>query len=192
MKPLSLLTSLLVTVLSTAAGCAPSAPRTSMDPVGAAGGSLTLELRTSTPVIKVGESPAIAMVLKNTGTADLVLVRPGDGSECGWRTPLLEWLPAAAFERGGGRCGNINTLKASEVVVLRPGESVEWSEWISPPPLAQPGEQQISLRFSNVPDLEWQGIALGRHDEAAMARVKASSRVSVLSSPLAIRVREQE
>lgn len=55
---------------------------------------VTLELRLKAVAAKV-KSPQDARweaVLVNRGKAAVTLVQPGDGSDCGWRSPIVEWV----------------------------------------------------------------------------------------------------
>jgi hypothetical protein len=82
---------------------------------------VALELRPARQVIKVGERPELTVTIVNRGDQEVMLVEPGDGSDCGWQTPLIEWSRRRWFR--GPRCGNTNGLKPEEVFVLKPGES---------------------------------------------------------------------
>jgi hypothetical protein len=145
----------------------------------------TLDLKVAAPVIRVGETPKISVELTNKGTAPITIVLPGDGSECGWRTPILTWTPAIKM---GGRCGNINPLQSNEVVTLLPGKSVVLGAWVAAPALATPGKHKLTLTYENKPGLAWKGLALGKHDPAAMAKVKASTPLKVVSNTVEVEV----
>ena len=44
------------------------------------------------------------VTLVNRGKADVTLIQPGDGSECGWRSPIVEWVIDGKVP-GRARCG---------------------------------------------------------------------------------------
>jgi hypothetical protein len=150
---------------------------------------VALELRPFHQVIKVGEAPDLAILLVNRGKQEVVLVQPGDGSECGWRTPLIEWSQGDSF--GGARwCGNINALTAEEVFTLKPGESQRLCSSVGIPLLAGPGRYRVAVRYINTPELSWSGVPLSEHDRAALQAVHRSAKVSAVSNAVEIVVEE--
>src|SRR5436853_7494995 len=64
---------------------------------------LRIELSTETPVIQVGETPRFRAVLVNDDEQPVSVVRPEDGSESAWRTPIVKWDPIHPTIRE--RCG---------------------------------------------------------------------------------------
>ena len=171
-------------VLLTLAAIAPTPANDPTKPV------IAVELRTAMPVVKSGEFPRFTAEVVNRSNKEIVLVRPGDGSDCGWRTPVLSWMVEGVKPQRLARCGNINALKPNEVFLLKPGERASLGEWIGFPRLPGPGTYTVRLRFENKPDLKWSGLPLGKHDEAAMARVKASTPAAAESNAVRIIVRE--
>jgi hypothetical protein len=53
---------------------------------------LELRLRAATAKVKHGQPVRWKVALVNRDRHGVTLVRPGDGSDCGWRTPIIEWL----------------------------------------------------------------------------------------------------
>jgi len=153
----------------------------------APGPPVELRLSTTTPRVGKGERPALRAEIVNVSRRTLLLVQPGDGSDVGWRTPRIEWL-GASFD--GGRCGNIDPLRAGEVFHLAPGARLELSPWIGAPRLDRVGRHELSLAYTNVPDLEWGGVPLGAHDPETMELVRRSEPVHVVSNPVEILVEE--
>jgi hypothetical protein len=150
---------------------------------------VALELSAAKTTVKEGQDPGWSVHLVNRGKHAVTLVQPGDGSMCGWRTPCIEWLVAGEGKRGkDGRCGNINRLKAEEVFILKPGERIKLRGGIGQPSIHWAGTYKVSLRYSNIPDLKWQGVPLGKHDRAAMAQVQSSTRLIVESNVVEIKV----
>jgi hypothetical protein len=143
-----------------------------------------LQLTPETQSIKAGQSPHFTVTLVNGGKNEVVLVEAGDGSGCGWRTPLVEWSPRQRC--GGRRCGNINALKPEEVFTLRPAESRELKGWLGEPYLPNPGRYRVALRYSNEPQREWFGVPLGEHDPKAWALVRRSTPVTVVSNAVEV------
>ncbi len=206
----------LLTPLAAQSFCAPApqpaAPR------------LELRLRAPAAQVKHGQPIRWKVTILNRDRQGVTLVRPGDGSTCGWRTPIIEWLvngqvdgalgtgqvdvkvkkgatsapapkpdlkPACLTGRSRrvARCGNINRLKATEVFDLAPGKEIELEDWLGPPTLPV-GTHRLAIRYFNIPDLKWQGLPLGRHDEKAMARIRNSPRVTLQSNTIEIVVQK--
>src|ERR1700733_14233174 len=88
---------------------------------------VALELKAVTPVVQGGKYPVFSADLINGSSQRITVVRPGDGSACGWRTPILPWTPPM---NPGGGCGNVNSLKAEEVVSLAPGQRLPLGDWM--------------------------------------------------------------
>ena len=159
------------------------------------------ELQIEVPAkIKQDAHGQIKVRINNVGDAPVTFVLPGDGSEVGWRTPLIKWsltrldppdsndAPPLGFS--GGRCGNINQLDPREVFTLNPGESRELSQWVNLPYGMPPGKYRAVFHYSNVPDMKWQGVSLGKHDKAAMRLVKRSTPISLVSNEVIVEIIE--
>ena len=183
---------------------------------------LELRLATNTPRVKRGEVVRWEVTITNRGKHEVTLVQPGDGSGCGWRTPIIEWvvngnvpglrsptvrekkeetpakedrLPRPAclgegFARAG-RCGNINSLVANEVFVLKPGERVTLNAWVGGSDfLHEAGTYKVALRYFHIPALPWKGVPLSRHDPTAMDRIRQSGPVTLESNAVEVVVHE--
>lgn len=147
-------------------------------------------------VIKKGEYPQAKVRVTNAGTSPVTLVKPGDGSESAWRTPFIGWsiLPAGSSAahppkhsaRVGARCGNVNPLTPSEVFELKAGAHAELGDWVGLPPLLKPGKYRVVFYYANVPNSKWSGLPLGKHDEAAMTRVRSSTPVALMSNEVEV------
>lgn len=140
-----------------------------------------------------GINPRLELTLTNRGDQPVSLVLPGDGSECGARTPRLNyiWLrdgnivvpPVPGFT-----CGNVNPLRAGEVFTLQPGASRTITEWLGPRwPVA--GVYQLKLRYTNKPDARF-GDPSDPHDAAEMQKLRASTPVTVESNTIDITIAE--
>jgi hypothetical protein len=92
--------------------------------------------------IEAGTQTHIALKLVNTSkTRTHKVVKPGDGSECGWRDP---WVHVSAEQRTvegkwaamqrlyGGRCGLFDHDWPKDVVELKPGEELVLKDWFDP------------------------------------------------------------
>ena len=127
----------------------------------------------------------------NTGSVTITLVEPGDGSDRGWRTPILSWqvqLVGSDYKSlGFGGCGNINALRPDEVFELKPGESRVLVGFPSVS-ASQVGTYKLRLRYENDPNLEWSGIPLGEHDPNTMLRVRDSTTCVAISNEVEVEV----
>jgi hypothetical protein len=136
-------------------------------------------------VIKAGDAPMLIVTIVNRGNQEVLLVRPGDGSQSGWRTPIIEWSTSAPWQM---RCGNINGLESDEVFSLKPGESRQLNVGVGTPNVRSTGTYRVAFRYENMPDLEWSGVPLKEHDSAAMDQILRSTRTSVVSNSVEIAV----
>ena len=158
------------------------------------------ELRIEVPAkIKQDAHGQIKVRINNVGSVPVTLVLPGDGSEVSWRTPTIRWelKPLDATDANsklplhlGRRCGNINQLDPRVVFTLKPGESRELSQWVNLPYGMPPGKYRAVFHYSNVPDMKWQGVSLGKHDKAAMRLVKRSTPISLVSNEVIVEIIE--
>lgn len=93
-------------------------------------------------VIEAGTQAHIGLKLVNTSkTRTHKVVKPGDGSECGWRDP---WVHVTAEQRGVdgawialkprvyGRCGLFDSDWPKDTVELKPGAELALKDWYHP------------------------------------------------------------
>lgn len=115
-----------------AAGCAANVdgpPANGPDP------GLVLRVEMLTPsVLMAGQSPGFKIALANgSAVVSYRVVKPGDGSEVGWRDPYIHWtgeidlgdgefVPLTKVELG--RCGLMNRYGDEDVIRLAPGEEL--------------------------------------------------------------------
>ena len=158
------------------------------------------ELHIDAPAqIKQNSHDQLKVRIKNVGAIPVTLVLPGDGSDISWRTPVIEWsltrldlsTPVVFFPSTGiRRCGNINRLEPRDVFTIKPGENQEISQWVRLPYGMPPGKYSVVFHYSNVPDMKWQGVPLGKHDPAAMRQVKRSTPISLVSNEVIVEIIE--
>lgn len=101
----------------------------------------------------------------NNSEDSIKIVLPGDGSKIGWRTPILRWsvikvsednnhpndLPE--YQKGLGRCGNMNELKIDEIVTINPKSTLDLKGRIGVPRiLGEVGSYSVKLYFLNDPN----------------------------------------
>lgn len=188
---LALFTAALLAVSASAKDAPGDKPSTAtLQPAG-----LELKITAASTTIKTGEYPKIAAVITNKGDKAVTLVMPGDGSESGWRTPLVGWSviqhdarlshPAAVPLYKGGRCGNMNPLTKEEVFTLQPGASKQLT-WIGGPECAAGQKYRVVFYYSNVPETTWRR---GAGDAEAMKQVKQSFKCLLRSNEIEIEVK---
>ncbi len=159
------------------------------------------ELQIEVPAqIKQNSHEQLKVRINNVGAVPVTLVLPGDGSEVGWRTPVIEWSltrldladskAATPLGFSRGRCGNINRLDPREVFTIKPGENQDISQWVRLPYGMSPGKYRAIFHYSNVPNMKWQGVPLGKHDSAAMRQVKHSTPISLVSNEVIVEIIE--
>jgi hypothetical protein len=165
--------------------------------------TLDLRIAAKEASMTLGQQPQITATISNKGSAPVTLVLPGDGSESGWRTPLVGFSsikvgkdkpkhPTDVPLCRGGRCGNVNALKSNEVFTLAPGKSKDLSDWIGSPQLPETGTFSVVFYYANDPGLKWQGVPLGRHDPDAIKRVEKSHKCRLVSNELKLTVKPKE
>ena len=168
-----------------------------------AAATLDLHITAKDASLTLGQQAQITATITNKGKAPVTLVLPGDGSESGWRTPLVGFSsvkmdkdkpqhPSTVPLYRGGRCGNINALKSNEVFTLAPGKSQDLSAWIGCPQLPEPGTYSVVFYYANDPNLKWRGVPLGKHDPDAMKRVQGSNKCLFISNELKLTVKAKE
>ena len=140
---------------------------------GATPATLDLHISAKATSLTLGQQPQITATITNKGKAPVTLVLPGDGSESGWRTPLVGFSsikidkgkpkhPATVPLYRGGRCGNVNALKSNEVFSLAPGKSQDLSGCIGSPRFTEPRHLQRGFLVFQRPRTEVAGNPLGQ------------------------------
>jgi hypothetical protein len=156
---------------------------------------VSLEVKAPAAAVRQGQPVPLTVTLINKGKNQVTLVEPGDGSAEGWRTPVVQWkvfrvdAPPAKLAEDTARCGNVNALRPEEVFTLKPGESRKLAGWIGTPQLPGPGKYRVMFIYHNRPEMQWDGIPLGRHDPDAMARVRRSTPVLLQSNVVEVTVK---
>lgn len=162
--------------------------------------ALSIRHASKRPVHYVGgkkhRPPAwVEVTLRNNDPDSVTLVLPGDGSDVGWRTPLVNWDVRTSDGRHVERqkvfrCGNINPLRAGEVFTLPPGGEKTFRTTV-PWYFRYETSRRYKLRltYENRPRFSWSGMPLGRHDSAAVEAVRNSTRCKLVSNALEVEVR---
>ena len=132
----------------------------------------------------------LVATLVNGGTKAVTLVEPGDGSEMGWRSPLITWkLTGSDGKRepfpDGARCGNMNSLRVEEVFTLKPRGRHVLSDWLHQP-YPRPDRYVVSLVYENDPLRGLKGHADRGESEAALALIAKSTPCRVESNSVTV------
>jgi hypothetical protein len=137
--------------------------------------------------VEVGGAHRLAAQFTNTGATAQTVVRPGDGSDVGWRPPHITWivetLDGAPVQLGGvGRCGNFNALTSADFVELAPAQSESFADWLHPPRVAVAGRYRVALEWNFDPQGEWgAGGFEGPEHGASLERLRKLPAFSVRS-----------
>ena len=126
--------------------------------------------------------------LINQGKRAVALVDPGDGSESGWRTPVITWkvttLQGRPVQReDGARCGNMNELEEREIFRLKPGARHVLGPWLGAPHGAE-GRFLVRLVYENDPGRKIAGL-LREGTSPVLERVKRTTPCKVESNAVA-------
>lgn len=165
--------------------------------------SLTLNItcETSNLIINKSEHLKIKANLINDGDKTVKIVMPGDGSQTAMRTPIIKWSVIKMQEnqnqimesnfslRKDARCGNINGLKESDLIELKPGQTKLVEEWIGFPQIPNElGKYRIQLLYKNDPKIKWKGT--GYHNKRLMRKVRKTNSIEIISNEIIVEVNE--
>jgi hypothetical protein len=162
---------------------------------------LTLRIATTKTEYTTGEAIQLKVTITNRGPTPVTLVQPGDGSESGWRTPIIGWSVLSADDEKArhpetmpkigqiGRCKNRNPFSLEELLVLKPGETktIDY-EWAALP--VGEGKQRVVFFYQNDPAVKWKGVSAD--DPALLARVKDTIPCLLRSNEISIKVKQAE
>ncbi len=165
---------------------------------------LSLEVKIKKTTVRAGEMIlASSATLIHRGPETISLVMPGDGSDCDWRQPFVVWSVLDAGERSAKhpdrpqpsnlpRCGNVNSLRADEVFVLKKGAKKVLSDWLAPFRIDEPGRYRVRLVYLNEPERKAlrSGLPLGEPTPEILAAFKATTPLRVMSNEIVITVTE--
>lgn len=160
---------------------------------------LSLKIQIPAEPIHVGDYPKFQIIVSNNGNKPMTLVEPGDGSESGWRTPVIGWSVLSADKPDakhpkepplfhGGRCKMINPLKLNEIFTLKPGESRQLGGSVDSPSFVRPGKFRVRFYYHNIPSLSVSGVPLGKHEDGVMDKIKQSYPCCLVSNEIIVDV----
>jgi hypothetical protein len=142
---------------------------------------LAIELTCSLPVLNPGQERAFVAHLVNKGGKPITVVLPGDGSECGRRTPMVRWNPVMKTD---GRCKLMNPLTPADVIELAPGQRVKLG-WLGWPTFSEVGVHKVSLELEHVPTMEFHYGG----DPAALKKARETTPFKITSNVVEVRFR---
>ncbi len=130
---------------------------------------LVLELSAEEITVEETKRSQLVASIVNKGNSPAFVVLPGDGSQIGWRSPIVRWQPSdqkpCRFD------GHINSLELDELKVLAPEERVRL-EWLGAPLLVVGAITVVSLQIEHDPTLRWRGLTLDDLDSDAMRKLR--------------------
>lgn len=157
----------------------------------------------------VGEKLDLAVRLYNETAETLPLIGSLDASDAEWRYPYCAFTVTRDGEPFapdlGGRCGNMNDLRAEDVVEVAPGAAFDpyerldsygfFEHWLFYTALEEPGEYRITFHYSTdtegeegfMGDLGWQTEDPKLPAELS-ALVRRVPRFSISSNEVVVRV----
>lgn len=163
--------------------------------------SLTLIIKSEKLQISIDSNQYVKIIatIENKGSNKIKLVLPGDGSQSGWRTPILKWSIVDLEDEAKSkypefslntnpRCGNVNGLIESELVELNSGDKVLFEEWLFASIPKKLGKYRIQLFYENDPSIEWKGM--GWHDGGLMRKAKESDPIQIVSNEIIVEIIE--
>lgn len=164
--------------------------------VAEAADGLVLEIRAPSAEVAEGDIFDLTVVLRNDGRAPRWVVRPGDGSEKGWREPHV-WFTADRLSPEGvwealprqetGRCGFYDPDWEKDALALAPGERLEMKDWLLDPHYVYrfaPGRYRVRAHYA------YQGGAVKGHLPSPPARrvMRDVPPFEVVSAPFEVTV----
>jgi hypothetical protein len=166
---------------------------------------LRIELtRTSPELIAPGGDVTVTMHLVNTSsTRTLWIVKPGDGSEMGWREPWVHYSGTVTRPDGKrvdvlpgsmARCGLYDSNWPADIVALLPGQRLDLHPWIPEPSrglaLDGVGTASVNVHYVFRAGLQdrFAGVALGPHSlmDTPPFEVVSNPITVTITSPLAL------
>jgi hypothetical protein len=166
---------------------------------------LSLRIAPSELTVKSGSLAHVGITIENKSKKTATLVMPRDGSDYGWRTPIVGWSMIPVSKDGAEvkgqqhpkepllkrqpRCGNINALRMDDIFELKPGEKkVIDASWISTTANLAPGQYKAVFYYTNDPGKRVMGIPLGRNEAGAERAIKRSTQCDLISNEIVVTV----
>ena len=192
----------LVLVLSGAVLAAAPDARPSVAAGNSEGLRLLATLGTNAPAeFLPGQAIPMEVELLNVSKARAYLVvKPGDGSESGWREPHVYYTADRSGADGGWtrmeptpilRCGLYDNKWQKDVVPLKPGENLPLKDWLMPPGSAfefqQAGRYRIRAHYAYRGGQGGKGAASRPAED--VGGMKGIAPFEIVSSPVEIAVK---
>lgn len=161
-------------------------------------GKLELILTIPNKTLFSGDPFNLKFLWKNGDDRSVTLLRPLDGSECGWRKVSYAWEVTRDGKplqrRGYGRCGNVNPLMASDFITLLPGKSSEIPAGFAGSVdnfflLTEPGIYSIRMIYRFDPRARDKGEGQNRVDESLKQKLETMPLMEIASNPITVEVK---
>ncbi len=159
--------------------------------------NVQLTIATDTQSIPVDQPLIVAITLRNNGHLPVSLVKPGEGSDQGWRTPTLDWVigkaddPTASPRILSRLCGNTSPIRPGDVFTLNPGEQKQFTRSIRQIPFDPAlGTYNLTLIYANDPQKQvpLSGVVLNEFEQLTLDQVRESTLLSVTSNTIHVAV----
>jgi len=137
----------------------------------------------------VGPGQAIGVeiaIVNRSEETEYPIVKPGDGSECGWREPYVFFTARRKTDAGWeaapkakwGRCGLFDHNWQDDIAVLKPGDRLALKDWLSAPShmleIQKPGDWQLFVHYRYSRGGAGKGVKLLSDDELNDEKVLAT------------------
>jgi hypothetical protein len=139
----------------------------------------------------------IEITLRNEGRNPVVLVMPGEGSDVGARTPVIDWeirdKNGHRLERDGASfCGQRNELNSEAVFQLAPREERRFKSEIPETFLYEKGHKYlVTFKYENRPGMKWPppSMAWAPDDPDAVQRLANSTPCQLVSNTIELKLK---
>jgi hypothetical protein len=139
----------------------------------------------------------IEITLRNEGRDPVMLVLPGEGSDVGARTPLIDWeirdKDGHRIQRDGALfCGQRNELNSEAVFQLAPHEERRFkSEIPETYPYEKGHKYLVTFKYENRPDMKWPppSMAWAPDDPDAVQRLVNSTPCQLVSNTIELKLK---
>ena len=191
----------LLSIFVLSIGCQSKIPIASMKKYMAKEIDLRITTENKNLSLSKKESPRVKVSLNNFTKDTILIVQPGDGSNVGWRTPIIRWsvidlteekphpdtLPE--LQRRIARCGNMNGLSRKDIVRLQPIHGIKL-KWVNNPKIPRKtGKYSVRFYYQHKPDSEWIMKDYSEHEGKKIIREKTEEML-LISNELVFEVTE--
>jgi hypothetical protein len=139
----------------------------------------------------------IEITLRNDGPNKVVLVMPGEGSDVGARTPVIDWEirdKAGNLLRRDGTsfCGNRHELRSESIFDLAPHEERSF-KYAFPEgyPYEEGQKYLVTFKYENRPDMKWppRSMVWAPDEPEAVQRLATSTPCKLVSNTIELKLK---